>query len=249
MSRPPLLTEEGNIAEVLKSLTLFMTFNLMLASKDAVYLSGDFRLTSLIDHSALPDSYDTQKVVPVTRYGWAALVGYMGVASAPPVIHDVGEWIVEQLETIPVDGKVLQLPLKLLEANSWLGKIRGDTRLAFSVVGFCEGQPFMMLISNFLDFEGQATPVGPKLKLYRRTINEPEVRAIGSVRVDFADRVRLKRLLATNPAREWTRNRIRQIIAEANVNAAKRSKGSVSEECISGYLLRSGSAEIGVFKR
>ena len=130
-----------------------MTFNMMLASKDAVYLSGDFRLTSLIDQSALPDSYDTQKVVPVIRYGWAALVGYMGVASAPPVIRDVGEWIVEQLESIPVEGSFLQLPLKLLEANSWLGKIRGDTRLAFSVVGFCEGQPFMMLISpmNTLD--------------------------------------------------------------------------------------------------
>ena len=107
----------------------------------------------------------------------------------------------------------------------------------------------MMLISNFLDLDGQTTAVGPRLKLYRREINQPEVRAIGSVRVDFADRVRLKRLLATNPARERTRNRIRQVIAEANVNAAKRSKGSVSEECISGYLLRSGSAEIGVFKR
>jgi len=42
-----------------------MTLNLMLISKDAVYLSGDFRLTSIKDQGALPDSYDTQKLIPV----------------------------------------------------------------------------------------------------------------------------------------------------------------------------------------
>jgi len=42
-----------------------MTLNLMLTSKDAVYLSGDFRLTSIEDQAALPDSFDIQKLIPV----------------------------------------------------------------------------------------------------------------------------------------------------------------------------------------
>jgi len=57
-----------------------MTLNLMLTSKEAVYLSGDFRLTSIKDQAALPDSYDTQKLIPVIRHDWSALIAY---------VHDV----------------------------------------------------------------------------------------------------------------------------------------------------------------
>ena len=51
-----------------------MTLNLMLTSKAAVYLSADFRLVSLDNQTPLPDSYDTQKLIPVIRRGWSALV-------------------------------------------------------------------------------------------------------------------------------------------------------------------------------
>jgi hypothetical protein len=57
-----------------------MTLNLMLTAKDAVYLSGDFRLTSTEDQAALPDSHNTQKLIPVIRHDWAALIAYLGVA-------------------------------------------------------------------------------------------------------------------------------------------------------------------------
>src|SRR6476659_2571835 len=131
-----------------------MTLNLMLTSKDAVYLSGDFRLTSIKDQAALPDSYDTPKLIPVIRRGWAALIAYMGVASAPPLVSDVGQWIGEQMETIPLDGRFSELSKRLLRFNLFLGKIRGDRRIAFSVVGFWNQRPFMMLISNFVDSNG-----------------------------------------------------------------------------------------------
>src|SRR5262249_52910552 len=98
-----------------------MTLNLMLTSKDAVYLSGDFRLTSIPDQAALPDSFDTQKLIPVIRREWAALIGYMGVASAPPVISDMGQWIVEQMDSIPLDGNVSELSRRLIRFNLWLG--------------------------------------------------------------------------------------------------------------------------------
>jgi hypothetical protein len=106
-----------------------MTLNLLLTCKDAVYLSGDFRLTAIHDQSALPDSYDTQKVIPVIRRDWAALVAYAGLASAPPLVSDMGEWIAEQMDAIPFDGSFSELSRRLLRANLWLGKIRGEGRL------------------------------------------------------------------------------------------------------------------------
>ena len=139
-----------------------MTLNLMLTSKDAVYLSGDFRLSSPRDQRPLPDSYDTQKLIPVIRQGWTALIAYMGVASAPPVISDMGEWIVEQMDSIPFDGGFSELSKGLARLNVSLDRIRGDRRIAFSAVGFRDQQPFMMLISDFSgsrrsDRRGRAT--------------------------------------------------------------------------------------------
>src|SRR5262249_15734972 len=131
-----------------------MTLNLMLTSKDAVYLSGDFRITSIKDQAALPDSYDTQKVIPVIRRSWAALIACMGVASARGVVSDVGQWIGEQMDSISLDGSFSELSRRLLRFNLFLGKIRGDRRIAFSVVGFWNERPFMMLISNFVDSKG-----------------------------------------------------------------------------------------------
>jgi len=152
-----------------------MTLNLMLTSRDAVYLSGDFRLTSIQENVALPDSYDTQKLIPVIRRDWAALIAYMGVASAPPLVSDVGQWIVEQMDLIPFDGNFSELSRRLLKFNLLLGKIREDRRIVFSVVGFWNQRPFVMLLSNFLDSNGRVIEAGPQLKAYLRRSNQPEV--------------------------------------------------------------------------
>jgi hypothetical protein len=223
-----------------------MTLNLILTSKDAVYLSGDFRLTSLTDQAAaLPDSYDTQKLIPVIRQGWAALIAYMGVASAPPLISDMGQWIVEQMDAVPLDGSFSELTRRLLKLNVSLGKIRGDRRIALSVAGFRDQKPFLMLISNFLDLQGRITEAGPHLKAYLRRSNQPEVHAIGTVRPDIFQRVRLERMLQATPSRRSVPHLIREAVARINAEVARRSGGSISEECVTGYILRSGSAAIG----
>lgn len=221
-----------------------MTLNLMLTSKDAVYLSGDFRLTSIKDQAALPDSYDTQKLVPVIRRGWAALIAYVGVASAPPLVSDMGQWIVDQVDSIPLDSSFAELSRRLFRFNRWLGRIRGDRRIAFSVVGFCDQRPFMMLVSNFLDFEGHVVDAGPQLRAYLRRYSQPEVRSVGTARPDVFERVRLEKLLKAGSSR-LVPEMIREAIANINANVARRSRGSISEECVSGYLLRSGLAAIG----
>jgi hypothetical protein len=222
-----------------------MTLNLMLTSKDAVYLSGDFRLVSIKDRAALPDNYDTQKLIPVIRRDWAALIAYTGIASAPPLISDMGQWIVEQMDSIPLDGSFSELSRRLLRFNLSLNGIRGDRRIAFSVVGFWNQRPFMMLLSNFLGPDGQVVDTGPQLRAYLRKSNQPEVRAVGTIRPDVFERVRLERLLQAGSSHRLVPESNRQAIAEINAGVARRSRGSISEACVSGYLLRSGSAAIG----
>lgn len=222
-----------------------MTLNLMLTSKDAVYLSGDFRITSLKDQLPLPDNYGTQKLIPVIRQNWTALISYMGVASAPPVITDMGQWIVEEMDAIPFDGSFSELSTRLLKLNICLDRIRGDRRVTLSAVGFREQRPFMMLISNFLNFDGQITDAGSPLKAYLRRPNQPEVRAVGTRRPDVFERVKLERLLQVSASRRIVPDLTRRAVAEINASVARRSGGWISEECVIGYVLRSGVASIG----
>ena len=57
--------------------------------------------------------------------------------------------------------------------------------------------------------------------------------------------MRLERLLQAGSSRRLVPELTRQAVAEINASVARRSRGSISEECVSGYLLRSGSAAIG----
>jgi len=222
-----------------------MTLNVMLTSREAVYLSADFRLVSVEDQTPLPDSYDTQKLIPVIRQEWSALVAYMGIASAPPLIEDMGQWIVDQIDAVPAAGDISDLSTHLLQLNRRLDKIRGDRRIAISAVGFRVRRPFMLLLSNFVDLDGNVSAAGPQLRAYLRTPTKPEVRAVGTARPDVFERVRLVRMLQANAARGTVPTLIRLAVAEVNANVARRSGGAISEACVSGYLLRSGAAAIG----
>jgi hypothetical protein len=209
-----------------------MTLNLMLTSKAAVFLSGDFRLTPVNGGPHVEDSYHTQKLVPVIRRDWAALVAYTGVASAPPLINDMGQWIVECVDSIPFDAGFSELPGRLSRLNALIDRIRGDHRVTLSLVGFCNQNPFMMLISNFLSFDGPAADSGPRLKTYMRRPNQPEVRAVGTMRPDVFERVRLERLLHAGSSRRLVPQLIRQAIAEVNGNVAQRSRDSIRSDFV-----------------
>lgn len=222
-----------------------MTLNLMLTSRDAVYLSGDFRLVSLVGQTPLADSYDTQKLIPLFRHEWAALVAYMGIQSAPPLISDMGEWVLAQLDALTPDATLTELSDRLLDLNRWLPGIRGDRRMAFSVVGFRNRKPFMMLLSNFVDLDGRIRAAGPHLQAYTRTPTQPEVRGVGTRGPDVFERVRLVRMLQANASRGVVPDLIRHAVGAVNANVARRSGGSISEACVSGYLLRSGAAVVG----
>jgi hypothetical protein len=103
----------------------------------------------------------------------------------------------------------------------------------------------MMLLSNFLDTDGNTSDAGPQLKAYIRRSRQPEVRAVGTARPDVFERVKLERLLQAHAPRGLVPELTRQAIAETNARVARRSRGSITAECVSGCLRRTGSAAIG----
>ena len=123
-----------------------MTLNLMLTSEYAVYLSGDFRLT--YKTGSITDDYNTQKLIPVFKFGWGALVSFAGIAKTSNGL-DVGDWIAKQLHNIPMKAKVETLSKALLESNTWLSKISPHQPFIVSVVGFSGRRPFATVLSNF----------------------------------------------------------------------------------------------------
>jgi hypothetical protein len=216
-----------------------MTLNLMLTSRNAVYLTGDFRVT--YSNGKFRDKRDTQKLIPVIRVGWGALIAYTGIASEPRLIQDTGDWIVSTMDKIPMDGNFDEVPQRLLEANTWLSRIPRKAPLAFSVVGFTGRRPCMMLISNFLDLDGHITQPRPRLDLIERKPKQPEVRVAGDVStVQNDEKEDLKRLLRQNAGYQL----VCESLAEVNAKAAQRSNDLISRECVIGYLLPSGMAEI-----
>jgi len=212
----------------------------MLTSRNAVYLSGDFRITRY-DTDGTTDDHNTQKLIPVIRYGWGALIAYTGVASAPPVITDTGNWILAQMDEITARGSFSEIQKRLLNANKWLSKLRGSHPLAFSVVGFVERQPFMMLISNFSDLDGNIFRPSRDLKVFQRKPKLAEVRVAGDVNAVLKEERHLLELLLQ---RNTDRQIIRTTLADINAKASKRTT-SISQECVTGYLLPSGALELG----
>ena len=217
-----------------------MTLNLMLTSRNAVYLSGDFRLTYR-GTGKFTDNLNTQKLIPIIRFGWGALIAYTGVASAPAPFRDTGDWVSAQMDSIPMKGSIDELPKRLLSADAWLSKISNEALLSFSIVGYIGRKPFMMLVSNFLDLDGHYTCPSSRLKVFQRKPKKPEVRIVGDINaVQADDKERLRLLLLQNADHQV----IRENLAQVNAIASQRSV-LISKECVTGYLIPSGTAEVG----
>jgi hypothetical protein len=209
-----------------------MTLNIIGTSRTAVYLSGDFRLTTydLTTKKVLrrDDNLLTQKLVPVVRPGWSAVIAWTGVAKTPSG-EDVGDWLVKTLDGITLNAAFDELPKKLLTANSWLGKL-AYRDLAFSGVGFCGRKPVAFVISNFLGLaEKTYWPRKPKLEVAMRRPKQPEVFFAGDLTgVTAAMRSRLKSLLGTKRPAEML-----DAMAAVNVEAAKGSADqTISDACL-----------------
>jgi len=209
----------------------------MLTSRPSVYLSGDFRLTG----SQTEDDLNAQKLVPTSKFGWTALVSFTGIAKTNRGL-DVGDWVSARLQAIPIDAEFDELPKALLAADHWLSKVSGYRKLAFSVVGFIHRRPVAMVISNFLDMDGNEFGPLAKLRLFESRPKKPEVRIVGDKRDVSSTQIgHLKKLLSENKQPQD----IHRAMAQVNASAHRaRPASTISEECVTGHLLPSGAGEV-----
>jgi hypothetical protein len=209
----------------------------MLTSPSGVFLSGDFRLTSR--PGAFSDNLNTQKLVPVVKFGWSALVSFAGVGRTSSGL-DVGEWLAEELAAIDMHEDVSELERRLLGANTWLRALGPQRHHIFSAVGFNGARPFAMVISNFLDEHGQWLPTVGDLSCRVYYPDRPEVFVRGWESAVMPDEVTglLQVLQAGISARD-----LQLSLATINRAAANRSP-TISPECVTGHLLPVGTGEV-----
>lgn len=219
-----------------------MTLNILMTSRDVVYLSGDFRLSFL--RGGRTDDSNTQKLIPVVRRHWSALIAYAGLAKAPPALNDMGQWILEQVETIPHEGTLSDLEARLIRAEQILRRVSPVQSLIISVVGFAGRRPFRMVLSNHPP--NVAMQIAPRFHVTphcERKPLQPEVWFEGDRdAATLAERGALKKMLVNGAAPLDIRN----AMADVNAAAAFRSlRKTISRECVTGYLLPTGEMEIG----
>lgn len=219
-----------------------MTLNLMLTSRSAVFLSGDFRLTWYAGKTVIKreDRLATQKIVPVIKRYWSALVGWTGVAKTPT--EDVGEWLARTVNDIDRNAPFKELPQRLLGADNWLVKCP-HRDLAFSVVGFFGRKPVALVVSNCYGLGGQVFwPRLSNLKDFWSKPKGPEVVGMGDTTgLTEAMKGRLKDMLIANRSPE----EIHAAMAAVNAEAAQHSKDqTISTACVTGALLPTGAGTV-----
>jgi hypothetical protein len=214
-----------------------MTLNLMLASPSAVYLSGDFRLTST--SGRFTDNLNTQKLVPVLKLGWFALVSFAGLGRTAAGM-DVGDWLAAETAAIDQHAGVDELERRLIGADTWLSALGPARHHIFSAVGFNGAQPFAMAVSNYLDDQGQYLPAVGHMRSRMVATDQPQVLVRGWEPAVLPDEIEaLRRALQddSDPIQLQLR------MAAVNEAAAGRS-ATISRECVTGHLLSNGHGEV-----
>lgn len=218
-----------------------MTLNIMLTSRHAVYLTGDFRF--LYSDGHCEDDLLAQKLVPVVKFEWCALVAFCGVAKTSTGI-DVGDWISDAVHVNERKEPIDTFINRLQTADAWLSRLRGNRLLSISVVGFSGRRPFAVLLSNFENLDGKALPKNlSRLQVFRLKPKDIELRLFGDpTSVSADDRGNLKILLKKNQLKP-----LKKALGEANKRAAKNSKEKIiSPQCVVGCLFPTGDGEITV---
>lgn len=217
-----------------------MTLNMMLTSRHGVYLTGDFRLAYSDGHTE--DDLLAQKLVPVVKFEWCALVAFCGIAKTPKGL-DVGDWLSNAVHVDERKESIGAFVARLQTADRWLSGLRGERRLTITVVGFNRRRPFAAVLSNFEDADGKKLPkVQRHLQTFRFKPKDIELRFFGdpaSVSVD--DRKHLENILRKNQPKA-----LRAALGEANSRASEKST-VISAQCVVGSLLPTGAGEISVY--
>jgi tetratricopeptide (TPR) repeat protein len=213
-----------------------VTLNVTLATRAAIYQTGDFRLTNTT--TGKYEDYSAQKQVLVQRYDWTALVAFAGVGSVGKL--SVSGWLAGQIAKIPMDGSVEQLITLVLEADSWLRNVpRQHRRHTFTVGAFVGRRPLIALISNFQSMNGrEEASARNMLTVTRRRPSHPAVilGGSGAASVTDQDQARLIGFVRSNASS----NTIHEALADLNGHVATLDQ-SVSPGCFTSHLAVDGT--------
>jgi hypothetical protein len=218
-----------------------MTLNILMTSRRAVYLSGDFCLFYPSENKSITD-VTAQKLIPVGRYDWNALVSFCGIAKTPAGL-DVACWLVQNVNAGDKGESVDEFVDRLTGSDLWLCDFSGRDRiLTVCICGFHGKRPFAICLSTVEKFNGPLS-ARPMRRLVRTGLKpkDPQLFVFGvrdACQKDSRDHLRS---LIRGRQRDYA-DVMRQISA-ANSDAAQNSK-YVSAECVVGCLLPVGAGEV-----
>lgn len=210
-----------------------MTLNIMAVSRERVYLTGDFRITYKQGRKSTErDQYEIQKLIPISKYGWCALVAFCGVARKSDG-EGVDEWIANQLNIGKFDEKLDTVLNRLKLAESWLSDIPGDRYINISIVGFRRRKPFVYVLSN-----GQNRKSPTLVQTYLRP-KKPYVEIFGMTHSNKDVKIKSvtdqeKNVLRSSIA--WLESgQYMNLLSDINQSASEKVEG-VSTACAVGFL-------------
>lgn len=211
-----------------------MTLVITVATERCIYQSADFRLTDIQTGAAR--DFETQKMVFVNTFSWAASIGFAGVGRTANV--DVSDWLQKAVGAVGGNDPFEALLEVLLSADSWLSGLHPpNNRHSFTVGAFVGCQPLVALISNFESLSGEArTAAARNLSVEQVEPSRPTTFVSGH-REALAKEDR--RTLAKFAARGPSRDAMYAALSQANRRAARRSR-YVSSACFTSHLRSTG---------
>src|ERR1051325_8710842 len=215
-----------------------MTLNVLFTSRHIAYASGDFRLT--YGGGRFADDLNTQKIIPVCKFDWCALVTFCGLAKTSAGV-DVGDWIVDQAKLGVARDSLADFVGRLRSGERWISKLRGPKGITISIVGFLGRKPFLVCLSNFQHIDGTYfKQIEPNLQKFDLRPKLPEVRVFG----DRGAVTELERIELTGRLSKLPEDL--EVVADVNRVASSRSK-LISEPCVVGAIMPTGEGWICPF--
>lgn len=218
-----------------------MTLNLLMASRQSVYLSGDFCLFYPAEKKSITD-VTVQKLIPVGHYDWNALVSFCGIAKTPAGL-DVDRWIVQNVNAGDRGESVDEFVDRLTSNDTWLRDFSDrDRTLTICICGFHGKRPFAICLSTVEKFDGRLSKL-PRRRLVRTGLKpkNPQLFAFGMRDACHKDSRNHLRSLISGRRQDYVE--VMREMAIANSDASEHSD-YISAECVVGHLLPVGTGEV-----
>lgn len=211
-----------------------MTLIITVATPRCIYQSADYRLTDL--RTGATRDFDTQKILFVNAFSWAASVCFAGVGRTQSV--DVGEWLQQVTHAISPRDPFDALLKALMSADAWLaGLPPPNNRHSFSVGAFVGSRPVVALISNFESLSGDTRAVATA-GLYIQQLEPSGPMTFVSGHREALPRDE-RRLLSRLAAHDPSIGAMNSALARANKIASGRSR-YVSPGCFTAHVRNTG---------